>query len=83
MTEELEEMNSDLKTMNLAAHNKGDSPEERNKRLRSRTITVHGLIYAGTLLRIGNVTKVVENTMAARIFSLSEDLQEIIPRSAA
>ena len=83
MTEELEEMNSDLKTMNLAAHNKGDSTEERNKLLRSRTITVHGQIFAGTLLRIGNVTKVVENTMAARIFSLSEDLQEIIPRSAA
>jgi len=83
MTEELEEMNDDLKRMNLATFNKGDTPEERSKRLKSRTITIHGQIFAGTLLRIGNVTKVIENTMAARIFSLNEDLQEIIPRSAA
>ncbi|MBW6520466.1 MAG: FapA family protein [Desulfoarculaceae bacterium] len=81
MSEELEEMHSDLHKLNLAAHKKEDTPEELSTRLRSRTITVHGLIYAGTLLRIGNVTKLLENTMAARRFSLSEDLQEIIPLS--
>lgn len=81
MTEELEELNSDLHKLNLATKNKNDTPEELSCRLRSRTITVHGQIFAGTQLRIGNVTKILESNMTARKFSLSEDLQEIIPLS--
>ncbi len=81
MTEELEEMNSDLHKMNLATEKKTDTPEERAKRLRSRTITVHGQIFADTQIRIGNVTLLLETTMAARKFCLSEDLQKIIPLS--
>ena len=79
MTEELEEMHRELNTLNLATHKRGDTPEELSKRLRSRAITVHGQIYANTVLRIGNVTKVLENTLSAKKFVLSEDLQEIIP----
>jgi uncharacterized protein (DUF342 family) len=79
MTEELEEMHSELNTLNLATHKRGDTPEELSKQLRSQTITVHGHIYAGTLLRIGNVIHILENTLSARKFVLSEDLQEIIP----
>jgi uncharacterized protein (DUF342 family) len=81
MTEELEEMHRDLNKLNLAADKKGDTPQELTKRLRSRTITIPGMIFAGTLLRIGNVTKEVETTMAARKFTLSEDLQEILSLS--
>lgn len=81
MTEELEEMNSDLHKMDLATEKKTDTPEERTKRLRSRTITVHGQIFADTQIRIGNVTLLLETTMAARKFCLSEDLQKIIPLS--
>jgi len=39
---------------------------------------VEGLIYAGTMLRIGNVKTVLEITTAARKFTLSHDLQEIV-----
>ncbi|MBU0663987.1 MAG: FapA family protein [Proteobacteria bacterium] len=79
MSEELEEMNSDLHKINLATRNKNDTPEELATRLRSRTITVHGQIFAGTLLRIGNVTKLLETNMSSKKFTLSADLQEIIP----
>ncbi|MFH2121896.1 MAG: FapA family protein [Pseudomonadota bacterium] len=78
MTEELEEMNSDLHKMNLATDKKADTPEELAYRLRSRSIKVHGRIVAETLLRIGNVTKMLETTASSRKFILSEDLQEII-----
>ncbi|MDO8946382.1 MAG: FapA family protein [Desulfocapsaceae bacterium] len=78
MTEELEEMNSDLYKMNLATDKKADTPEELAYRLRSRSIKVHGQIFAGSLLRIGNVTKLLGTTTSSRKFTLSEDLQEII-----
>lgn len=77
MTGELEEMNEELNQLNLATDKHADTPEEMAYMLRSRSITVHGLIFAGTKLRIGNVTKVLESTMSARRFTLSEDLQEI------
>lgn len=81
MTEELEEMKNELSRLNLAADKKADTPEELVKQLQSRTITVRGLIYAGTQLRIGNVTTVLESTIASKRFALSADMQEITPLS--
>jgi uncharacterized protein (DUF342 family) len=81
MTRELEEMRDELKGLNLAADKKAETSAELVKRLRSRTITVHRMIFAGTLLRIGNVTRLLEETMVAQKFVLSEDLQTIIALS--
>jgi len=81
MTEELEEMHSDLKKLDLATDKKADTPEELAYQLRSRVIIVHGQIFAGTMLRIGNVTKLLETTVNSVRFTLSQDLQEIIEHS--
>lgn len=81
MTEELEEMKAELSKVNMAIIKQADSPEELVKQLRSRTISVRGVIYAGTQLRIGNVTTVLESTIATKKFSLSANLQEILPVS--
>jgi uncharacterized protein (DUF342 family) len=78
MSEELEELRGELKRLNLATDKRADTPEELAGKLRSRTISVEGLIYAGTMLRIGNVKTVLEITTAARKFTLSHDLQEIV-----
>jgi len=78
MSEELEELRGELKGMNLATDKRADSPEELAEKLRSHAISVAGLIYAGTRLRIGNVKTVLDLTTAARKFTLSPDLQEII-----
>ena len=81
MTEELEEMHRDLNKLDLATDKKADTPEELAYLLRSRTITVHGQIFAGTMLRIGNITKELETTMSSLKFTLSPDLQQIIELS--
>lgn len=78
MTEELEEMHSDLQKLNLATDKRADSPSELVAKLRSRTIIVQGLIYAGTQLRIGNVTTELQTPLSAIKFTLSEDLQKIV-----
>ncbi len=78
MSEEVEELRGELKRLNLATDKRADTPEELAGKLRSRTISVEGLIYAGTVLRIGNVKTVLEITTAARKFTLSQDLQEIV-----
>jgi len=78
MGEELEELRGELKRVNLATDKRADTPEELAEKLRSRTIYVAGLIYAGTQLRIGNVKTVLEISTAARTFILSPDLQEIV-----
>jgi uncharacterized protein (DUF342 family) len=78
MTQELEEMHRELRALNLAAGEKADSEEEESKRLRSHSIMVQRTIFAGTLLRIGNVTMELTTTVSARKFSLSEDLERII-----
>lgn len=78
MTEELEEMYHALRALNLASGEKSDSEEEATKRLRSHNIMVQRMIFAGTRLRIGNVTMELETTMKARKFALSEDLKTII-----
>ncbi len=78
MTEELAEMNHDLHKLNLTTGQKGDSPEERNNRLKSLSIKVYDQIFAGTVLRIGNITTMVEKTITARKITLSEDMQELI-----
>jgi uncharacterized protein (DUF342 family) len=78
MNEELEELRGELRGMNLATDKRADTPEELAEKLRSRTISVEGLIYAGTQLRIGNVKTVLEITTAASKFTLSPDLQEIV-----
>lgn len=80
MTEELEEMHEELNKMNLASNKKAASPEELAFLLRSRSITIHGLVYPETLLRIGHVTYLLEKTMAACVFTLSADLQEIVAK---
>ena len=81
MTEELEEMHKDLNKLNLATDKEADTPEELAYQLRSRIIIVHGQIFAGTILRIGNITKLLETTMSSLKFTLSQDLQEIIELS--
>jgi len=78
MTEELEDLHHELHQLNLSTDKKADSPDELAAKLRSRTVSVSGLIVAGTQIRIGNVTTVLETAMTARKFILSEDLQEII-----
>ncbi len=78
MTKELEEVHCELRALNLASGDKADSEEEENKRLRSYTIMVQRMIFAGTLLRIGNVTLELATTMNARKFALSENLDMII-----
>lgn len=78
MTEELEELHHELSLLNLAMDKGTDSPDELAAKSRSRNIAVSGVIVAGTQIRIGNVTTVLETAMAARKFTLSEDLQEII-----
>lgn len=78
MTEELEEMNEELRKINLASDKKAATPEELSARLRSHTITVHGVVFPETILRIGNVTFLVDRRMASVIFALSEDLTEIV-----
>ena len=77
MTEELEEMHSELNKLNLATDKKANTPEELAYLLRSKTIIVHGQIFAGTMLRIGDITKLLETTMSSVRFTLSKDLQEI------
>ena len=81
MTEELEEMHKDLNKLDLATDKKADTPDELAYQLRSRIIIVHGQIFAGTMLRIGNVTKLLETTLNSVKFTLSQDLQEIIEHS--
>lgn len=77
MTEELAEMNHDLHKLNVATCKKEDSPEERNNRLKKLSIKVYGQIFAGTLLRIGNITTMVEKTITARKITLSDNMQEL------
>jgi len=78
MTEELEELHYELNQLNLATDKRADSPDELAAKSRSRNIAVSGVIVAGTQIRIGNVTTVLETAMTGRKFTLSEDLQEII-----
>jgi hypothetical protein len=78
MTEELEELHHELIQLNLATDKRTDSPEELAAKSRSRHIAVSGVIVAGTQIRIGNVTTVLETDVTGRKFTLSEDLQEII-----
>jgi len=78
MHEELEELRGELQKVNLATDKRADTPEELAGKLRSRTISVEGLIYAGTQLRIGNVKTVLETTTGVIKFTLSPDLQEIV-----
>jgi len=81
MTEELEEMQSELNKLNLATDKKANTPEELAYLLRSKTIIVHGQIFAGTMIRIGNITRLLETSMNNLKFTLSQDLQEIIELS--
>jgi len=78
MTEELEELHHELIQLNLATDKRTDSPEELAAKSRNRHIAVSGVIVAGTQIRIGNVTTVLETDVTSRKFTLSEDLQEII-----
>ncbi len=78
MTEELEELHYELNQLNLATDKRAESPDELAAKSRSRNIAVSGVIVAGTQIRIGNVTTVLETAMTGRKFTLSEDLQEII-----
>jgi uncharacterized protein len=78
MSEELEELHHDLNQMDLATDKRANSQEELAAKLRGRTVSVSGTIVAGTQIRIGNVTMVLETDTAARKFTLSEDLQEIV-----
>jgi len=78
MTEELEEMHLELERLNLASEPRVATSEDPAQKLRGRAITVQGLVYAGTRLRIGNVATVLEAPMVTCKFILSEDLQEIV-----
>lgn len=78
MTGELEEMHRELERLNLASDIRDETAEDSAQKLRGRAITVQGLVHAGTQLRIGNVTMVLETSMTACKFTLSKDLQEIV-----
>lgn len=76
MTGELEEMHQELGRLDLAS----DIHTARHQGPVGGVIVVQGMIHAGTRLRIGNLTMVLETALTACRLTRSGNRQEIVAR---
>ncbi len=72
--QELQSTNEALRRLNLVPDMHPDAPPESTTHLPREHITIHGTIYAGTIVRIGNVTiELADNLTRVRFQAIYND----------
>ncbi len=78
---ELEELQATLRKLNLIPESPAYSRNETSFDFSNARITIHGMAAVATKLRIGNLTKILEDECAAVEFFIDENLGQIVAKS--
>jgi uncharacterized protein len=76
--EELEQLSNDFDKLNLLPGTPLFSRHDSTDNQLSATITITGTIAAGTILRLGNLTRIIEEDLSGVRFSIDHDARQIV-----
>jgi len=76
--EELDQLSNDFNKLNLLPGTPLFSRHDATDNQSSATISISGTIAAGTVLRLGNLTRIIEEDLSGVSFSIDQDARQIV-----